>query len=331
MKHRQQPFLSLGFVGLLASLLLSAQTPKLDTVRVIALPSRPLPVLVAQRHGIFTRYGLNVEFEPAITSDELRMALAKGTADIAHAAVDNDVAMVENAGADTVIVMGGEGSLNELIAQPEIHSVENLRGSIVIVDAPNTAFALQLKKILLTKGLLIGRDYEMKAVGATPLRLVAMRQHKEYAASMLGPPTSTMAKHDGFVSLGTVQEYIGAYQGIGGFVRRQWARQNSDLLVRYIAAYIEAQRWIMAPSNRQQVIEILVTEFHLPPSVAEETYVETVNRPGGPARDAGFDLPGFKNVLKLRAEVEGQWGGKPPAAEKYYDLGYYKKALAKLK
>jgi hypothetical protein len=38
----------------------------------------------------------------------------------------------------------------------------------------------------------------------------------------------------------------------------------------------------------------------------------------------------FKNVLKLRAEIEGQWGGKPPAPDKYIDLSYYNKALAGL-
>jgi hypothetical protein len=39
-------------------------------------------------------------------------------------------------------------------------------------------------------------------------------------------------------------------------------------------------------------------------------------------------MPGFNNVLKLRAEIEGQWGGTPPPAEKYLDLSYYEKALA---
>jgi hypothetical protein len=56
-----------------------------------------------------------------------------------------------------------------------------------------------------------------------------------------------------------------------------------------------------------------------------------MTRPGGFAKDAAFDLEGFKNVLKLRAEVEGSWGGHPPAPEKYYDPAYYNAALAKLK
>jgi hypothetical protein len=47
----------------------------------------------------------------------------------------------------------------------------------------------------------------------------------------------------------------------------------------------------------------------------------------GLAPDAKFDMEGFKAVLALRAEIEGQWGGKAPPPEKYVDLGYYEKAL----
>jgi hypothetical protein len=36
------------------------------------------------------------------------------------------------------------------------------------------------------------------------------------------------------------------------------------------------------------------------------------------------------NVLKLRAELEGQWGGHPPPADKYVDLSYYNAAMAGL-
>ena len=56
-----------------------------------------------------------------------------------------------------------------------------------------------------------------------------------------------------------------------------------------------------------------------------------MTKPGGFATDAAFDIPGFQNVLKLRAEIEGSWGGHPPAPEKYYDASYYNAALTKLK
>ena len=39
-------------------------------------------------------------------------------------------------------------------------------------------------------------------------------------------------------------------------------------------------------------------------------------------------MAGFNNTLKLRAEIEGQWGGNPPAPNKYIDLSYYDRAVA---
>jgi ABC-type nitrate/sulfonate/bicarbonate transport system substrate-binding protein len=319
-----------GAVLLVAGAAALAQEPRVDTIRVVGLIGRPLPVAVAEMHGTFAKYGVKVEVETVGNSDALRASLASGKSDIAHIAVDNAVAMVELSKADVVIVMGGEGSLNELIVQPGINSVSDLRGKTVIVDAPNTAYALQLKKILLLNGVQPGRDCEIKPVGATPQRLAAMREHKEYAGSMLGPPTSILARNAGFVSLGSAQKFIGPYQGPGAFVLRSWAREHAGALSRYLAAYIEAQRWLMAPANKQQVIELLEKESGLPPAVAVETYALLVQGGGGYQVDARFDVNAFKSVLNLRAEVEGQWGGRAPAAEKYFDLSYYEHALEKL-
>jgi ABC-type nitrate/sulfonate/bicarbonate transport system substrate-binding protein len=308
-----------------------AQAPSPQKIKVLTLLGRPLQFVAADKQGIFAKYGIEVETENLPNSDVLRASLAAGKGDLAYLAVDNAVAMVELTHQDVIIVMGGEGSQNELMAQPEIKSIKDLQGKTLIVDAPNTAYALQMKKILLLNGMQSGRDYEIKPFGATPARLAAMRAHKEFAGSMLGPPTSIAAKHSGFVSVGSVQELIGPYQAAGYFTPRGWAKEHRDALIPFLAACIEAQRWLMAPANKQQVTDLWVKEFHLAPEIAAEAYESSMNHPGGFAADAGLDMEGFKNVLKLRAEVEGQWGGHPPAPEKYYDSTYYAAALAKLK
>jgi len=38
-----------------------------------------------------------------------------------------------------------------------------------------------------------------------------------------------------------------------------------------------------------------------------------------------------KKTLQLRAEIEAGGNGAAPAAEKHYDLSYYRMALAKVK
>lgn len=321
---------SLAFVVAVAgSLSAMAQEHAPQKIRVLCL-NWPLTVVLAQSNGILARFGIEVEFMVVPGSDVLRSNLASGKGDIAFLALDNDVAMADSTGADAVIVMGGESSLNELIAQPGIKSIADLRGRTLIVDAPNTAYALQLKKVLLMKGLQVGKDYSIKPIGATLLRLQAMREHAEYAAGVLNPPFSILARHDGMISLGSMRTLLGYDMDRGTFVMRGWAREHGDLLTRYLAAYVEGQRELLAPSNKQQVISLVMKELNLSEPLATEWYT-TVIQSDGYAPDARFDLEAFKKALILRAEVEPGNGGKTQAAEKYYDLSYYQAALAKIK
>jgi hypothetical protein len=41
-------------------------------------------------------------------------------------------------------------------------------------------------------------------------------------------------------------------------------------------------------------------------------------------------MDGFRNVLAIRAEMQGAWGGKAPDPGRYFDLSYYQRALARL-
>jgi ABC-type nitrate/sulfonate/bicarbonate transport system substrate-binding protein len=307
-----------------------AQQMAPDKIHVLTLLGRPLQITVAESQELFAKYGISADTENNPSSDALRAKLGEGKGDIAYAAVDNAVAMVELAHKDVIIVMGGEGSQNELIAQPEIKSIKDLKGKTLIVDAVNTAYALQMIKILSLNGLQQSHDYELKAYGVTPQRLIGMREHKEFAGSMLGPPASLVAKHEGFVSLGSVPRLIGPYQAAGFWTQRAWAKAHRDELIKFLAACIEAQRWLMNPVNKHAVIDLMIKEMRLKPELAAETYDMSMTQPGGYEKDARLDLRGFENVLKLRAEVEGQWGGHPPVPEKYYDAAYYRAALAKV-
>jgi ABC-type nitrate/sulfonate/bicarbonate transport system substrate-binding protein len=306
-----------------------AQQTNFKRVRVLCL-NRPLPVVAGQSQGIFARYGIEVELMVEPGSEALRKDLAAGKGDVAFVALDNAVAMVESAGADVVIVMGGESSLNELIVQPEIKSIADLRGRKVLVDAPNTAYALQLKKILLLNGMQPEKDFKIEPVGSTQFRLQGMRDDKENAGSILNPPFSILAKHDGLVSLGTMQKLLGGDQDRGTFALRPWARKHADLLERYLAGFVQGQLWLMAPSSRPGVVALVMKESNLTEQLAGEWYA-TVVQGGGYAKDARFDLENFKKTLKLRAEVEAGGNDKTPAAEKYFDLSYYRKAMSGIK
>ncbi len=304
-----------------------AETPAL--VRVNAFPTAGYAALyVGMANGVFERHGVRVELQFTPSSQAQRDGLARGDFEVAYAAVDNAVAMVETANKDVIIVTGGDTGMNELIARPEIKSIQDIRGKKLVVDAPNTAYALLAKKILKNAGLAEGRDYTLQPIGGTPERLAAMGQGPENAAGMLNPPFSYAALDKGMHSFGRATDLLGPYQAGGAFVMRAWARANGALLERFIAGYIESARMTLDPGNRAQVVAVIATRLKQDPKVAERSYVSLTERGFGLAPDAKFDMQGFKAVLALRAEIEGQWGGKPPAPDRYVDLGYYERALA---
>jgi len=288
-------------------------------------------IFAAQHKNLFAKHGLAVEVLNTPNSDVLRNGLAKGDHQIAHAAVDNAVAMVELAKADVAMVTGGDNGFNHIFVQPEINAYADLRGKTVVVDAPNTAYALLLYKALKDAGLNKG-DYAVKPVGGTTARLEAMTKDKgNAAAAVLNPPFSFRAGEAGLKDMGTATKAVGAYQSDGAFVMRDWAKANSDALVRYISAYVEGRRWALDPANKAEAIALLSERLKLTPQVAALAYAAATDPAEGMAKDAKFDMAGFANVLKLRAEIEGQWGGKPPAPEKYVDLSYYDRALSGLR
>ena len=321
-------FRMLAVLLCLVSSAASAQT----ALRVKMFPgAQSLPVIAAATQGIFERHGLKVEILFTVNSQEQRDGLAKGEFQIAQAAVDNAVAMVERAKEDVVIVTGGDSSMNEFFVQPDIRSYKDLKGHTLLVDAPDTAYALQLKKILLMNGLKEGADYKIHPIGGTGLRLKGMRENKDYKAAMLNTPFSVDAKAAGLKSMGTAVDLIGPYQASGTFVLRKWAAANRDTLERYIAGVIEGTRWAVSPANKAAAIRILSERLKVTPEVAARTWELMVDPKFGLARDGRFDVEGFRKVLALRAEIEGDWAGKPPAAERYYDLSYYDGAMKKLR
>lgn len=286
-----------------------------------------LPLLAAQAQGLFAKRGLKVDIKIAPGSEELRNGFAQGRYQIVHTAVDNAVAMAEVAKVDIAVVLGGDDGFNHLFVQPEIRSYQDLRGKTMVVDAPDTAFALQLYKMLKLNGLQKG-DYAVKPVGATFKRLAAMEQDKSAAAAILNPPFSIGARRAGLKDMGTAVAAVGPYLSTSGFVLRAWGAANADVLTRYIGAYVEGLRWALDPANKAAAVDLLAGWLKVAPDVAAECYAIAADPAHGMARDAKLDVAGFANVLKLRAEIEGQWGGSPPSPEKYLDLSYYRAAVS---
>jgi ABC-type nitrate/sulfonate/bicarbonate transport system substrate-binding protein len=288
--------------------------------------AKSLPIRVGLRDGIFARYGLDLRLVWTENSREQRTGLARGDFHVVHVAVDNAIAMREVDQLDVVVLMGGDSGMNELFVQSHVGSIAEIRGGRLVVDGPDTAFALQAYKILADHHLTRDRDYQVVAAGRGELRIEAMRTDKANTAAILNLPYSLEARHLGLRSLGDTTNFIGPYQAGSAFAMRAWAQAHREQLIRYIAAYLECLRRVLDPRKHQACADILVEEMGTAPEIASET-VELLRRPGfGLDPEARIDEAGLRNTIALRASQLAP--SRPRGCEEYIDLSYYAAALA---
>jgi ABC-type nitrate/sulfonate/bicarbonate transport system substrate-binding protein len=285
--------------------------------------SSNLPLYAADALGCFAHQDLEVNFATTPNSDAQRSGLARGDIHIAHAAVDNAIAMRERSGADVVILAGGDAGMNDFMVRDEISGFEALRGKVLAVDAPNTAYALVAKKILKDRGLLEGRDYSVRAAGGTGPRAAAMVADTQLAMGMVNPPFSFVVQRQGLRSLGTQHDLLGPYQATGAFALRPWVDGHADTVQRYLAALIEGHRAVLDPVRTDAMLDLLKKRFALEGDVAQQTLRVLRTPRAGLAVDARIDEEGLVQVLRIRAELEGMWNGATPVPGPYLWLNHW--------
>ncbi|MGY6156206.1 ABC transporter substrate-binding protein [Paraburkholderia graminis] len=278
---------------------------KPTSLRVKVFPgAQNLPITVALEDGLFRQEGLHVELLFTKNSEELRSGLAVGQFDLVHTAVDNAVAMYEKGNHDVLVLAGGDSGLNELFVQPTIDSLAELRGKTVIVDAPDTAYALQLKAALARHGLAPDADYHVHPVGATFKRLEALRQNPEFSASILNPPFSIIARQEGFRSLGSLVGIIGSYQATALFGMRSWVQDKRDVVTRYLVGYLRGLRRVLEPVYAGRNVSLLQRQLNISDDVARRTLAALTDAHSGLTADARLSPAGIATVLSLRASFE---------------------------
>ena len=258
----------------------------------------------------------------------LRNGLAAGDHQLVVAGVDNAVAM-QTDGHDIGILIGGDSAFNAMFVKPEIRGWADLRGKTLIVDSPRTAYAIAAYRMLEMNGLPRG-SYEVKPTGGTFARYELMLRDPTAHASMLNPPFSLQAEDGGLRKLADLTEVLGPYLGNAGWAMRDWSRRNPEVVTRYLAAYVEAIRFMLAPANADATVAVIAERLRLQPAMARRNLALLTDPRSGAAVDGRFDLEGFRNVLKIRAETLGSWGGTPPAPDRFLDLGYWERAVASL-
>jgi ABC-type nitrate/sulfonate/bicarbonate transport system substrate-binding protein len=296
----------------------------------IGLFNRDAAIIAAIGKGFLKQENIRAEINTVTDSPTLLRNMITGKYDLILNNADNVIAWAEGQGEDPqkndfVIFLGGsQGVDQKLVVAPGINGYADLKGKILAADAVTTGYAVVAMAILKKHGLEWKRDYEVKSFGNTTARADAMSRG-DASGAMMSMPEEEIQKR-GFKVLAKSEDYVKNYARGLGATRREWANANEDLVVRFNRAMIRATDWLQEPKNKDEVVQLLLTETKNNRGRAEAMYAQTLSPSMGLTPRSRIDMQGIRTVIELR-ETAGLMKAPVPKPEKYVDERFYKKAL----
>jgi ABC-type nitrate/sulfonate/bicarbonate transport system substrate-binding protein len=291
----------------------------MDTLNVTGYHRRPAH-LVAESKGFFEREGLAVKFHEATYAPDHNRGMAEGRWDFTLSSADTMIARTTTDGVDYQIFMQAEEGLSAyLIGQPNIKSIEDLRGKLLAGDPGDSNLDLIRKKILREHGI-EETEYQIEIIGSSPKRLEAFLQGR-VAGAMLTPPASDKALAAGGVLVAKAEDYVPGWPLTCGWTLRSWLVNHHEIAVRFIRAWVAATDWLLLPENRAETVALMMMKEGLSQDAAEEAYRKVVPQ-------ARINPAALRTVIELRKEM-GVY--RPPfeLPERFYDTIYWREATGK--
>jgi ABC-type nitrate/sulfonate/bicarbonate transport system substrate-binding protein len=214
-----------------------------------------LPVIAAERQGMFARRKLTIEVKRLGAVDKATAAVKSGDVDIAITPPEGAIRDCVGGG-DLRIIAGNVNRLPlSLIANPRIHRFEDLRGARLGTSSMTEGTALYTMEVLRQHGLRYPGDYEFSVVGVHPARWKALQEGSIDAAVQL-IPLNFVAEDAGYVNLGEVSDFIPEIVFTAFIVDRTAAHRRRTEIVAFLRGVIEGTRWVFDPANDETLIAL---------------------------------------------------------------------------
>ena len=288
-----------------------------------------LPVVVAEREGLFKREGLDFRTVILIPggADRMIAELHDNTVDVVHIATPFLVRAA--LGGSDVVAIAAEFNdpIYSLVAQPGIGRIADLKGRVVGMADPAGSITQSMRKLFAKHGMRES-DMQAKTIEGTPARLQCLKRG-DCSAVPLGQPQDMLAQSEGYRVLGYSNDAMPPYLYTVTAARRSWAAANRDTVVRYVRALAGAFSVIHDPAKRAEVVKAIVETTSVPPAVAERT-LALYFEPGRKVlpRQGEIELAAMAQVI-ANMEEAGQLKAPLPPPDRFVDLQYLRLAGVK--
>ena len=278
----------------------SSQAASIPTRVTIGYPSptpRVAPLWIAQDLDFFGKYGLTAQLVLVRNNQMLTAGLAAGDIAVGYTG-GTTVLGGAAAGVELKVVASfvsrGKGYL---IVRPDIKKPADLAGKRIGVQSIGGTLWMYVMLTLEQLGLNVTRDrINLLVIGDQTIIGPALESNVIDAAVLTSRTYIPALKQKGFSVL---TEVIPAMAATGIVAKKTTLEKNAETVENIMKALIEAEYYVMAPSNKARVIKTIMTRLKLSdPSLAEEGYTDVIKefepKPYPP-------LEGLKNMQRLLA------------------------------
>jgi ABC-type nitrate/sulfonate/bicarbonate transport system substrate-binding protein len=277
---------------------------------------------IAQLKGFYRDEGLDLE-TILIRGAVGLQALLGGSVDYSSAAGALIAAAVRGVPVKLVLIVNTKPQF-DLVGQPEIKTIQQLKGKFIGISSRGGAVDLLTQLILTKNGVTSNKDATLLVIG-TPEELALALRTGRIAACLLTPPRQLILYREGFSKLAYSGDYLTAYPSGGIGATDEKIKTNPAEVLAFVRASLRGLQYYT--QNRADSIEMLSRHLGIKdPSLAGEAYDLHISRLGaiGTLDDAW--MRGAIDFTKKSLGVT-----KDIPSNQVFDFSFVEKALAKSK
>jgi NitT/TauT family transport system substrate-binding protein len=249
----------------------SNSSAQLKKVRfsVSAASIAEVPFRIANVKGFYRDEGLDVEVI-LIRGAVGMQALLGGSVDYTSASGSTIAAAVRGIPVKLVFIASAKPQF-DLIAQPQIRSVADLKGKHVGISSRGGAVDLLTQLIVQKNGLVPNKDAIGLVVGGQEDTVLALRAGR-IAAALLTPPRPLILQREGFNRLAYSGDYMPSYPSGGIGVTDEKIKTSPNDVFAFVKGSVRGLQF--ARQNRAEAMKILSDYFNIKDQAVSEQFFE---------------------------------------------------------
>ena len=302
--HARLPVLGATILLTMLASTLAAQ-PRKVRFSISAASIAEVPFRIAHLKGFYRDEGIEVE-SIFIRGQVGMQALLGGSVDYTSASGSTIAAAVRGIPVKLVFIASAKPQF-DLIAQPQIRSVPELKGKNIGISSRGGAIDLLSQLIIQKHGLVPNKDVISLVVGGQEDTVLALRTGR-IAAALLTPPRPLILQREGFNRLAYSGDYMPTYPSGGIGVTDEKIKTAPADIFAFVKGSVRGLQF--ARQNRAETIKILANYFNIKdPALAESFFELYLSRlPADGSADDGW----MKGAIEFTQKSLGESAKEVP-------------------